>query len=80
MKKIITAILLAALAFSSCKNSGSAGESSTPKTLVIGMVETEKIDQIRDVREQIRKYLEKKLGRRCGPKKCTWQKCRLLLM
>jgi phosphonate transport system substrate-binding protein len=61
MKKIISAfLLLVAMAFAGCKNNDSGNRN--PKTLVIGMVETEKIDQIRNVREQIRAYLQKKLG------------------
>lgn len=63
MKKIAyMLVLIAAFAFSACKNKGSVDDNGMPKTLVIGMVETEKMDQIKNVREEIRKYLQKKLG------------------
>ena len=50
------------LALTACNNKGSVDSNGMPKTLVIGMVETEKIQQIKDAREEIRLYLQKRLG------------------
>ena len=63
MKSLLTALsLLITLAISGCQSKGSVDSNGMPKTLVIGMVETEKIPQITDAREKIRQYLQKKLG------------------
>ncbi len=63
MKKIITVLLLAlAFTFSGCKSPGSVDSNGMPKTLIIGMVESEKIPQVQKARESIRQFLEKKLG------------------
>lgn len=63
MKNIIIAIaLFALLGFSGCTgNGGTVDNSGVPKTLIIGMVETEKIDELKKAREAIRKYLQEKL-------------------
>jgi phosphonate transport system substrate-binding protein len=55
-------ILIAVLAVAGCKNKGSVDSNGMPKTLVIGYVQTESLDEIKKVRESVRKYLEKKLG------------------
>ncbi len=63
MRKWIGVIaLLALFGLVGCKSGGgSVGSDGVPKTLVIGMVETEKIQALKDAREAIRKYLEEKL-------------------
>jgi len=63
MKNVIAAIALFALfGLSGCTgNGGMVNSNGVPKTLIIGMVETEKIDQLRQAREAIRKYLQEKL-------------------
>jgi phosphonate transport system substrate-binding protein len=63
MKNIIVAIALFALfGLSGCiGNGGGVNSSGVPKTLIIGMVETEKIDELKKAREAIRKYLQEKL-------------------
>jgi phosphonate transport system substrate-binding protein len=63
MKNVIIAIaLFALLGFSGCTgNGGTVNTSGVPKTLIIGMVETEKIDELKKARESIRKYLQEKL-------------------
>jgi phosphonate transport system substrate-binding protein len=56
-------ILITVLATAGCKNNkGSVDSNGMPQTLVIGIVQTENIQEIKDVREAVRKYLEKKLG------------------
>lgn len=63
MRSLLTAlILITALAISGCQNKGAVDSNGMPKTLIIGMVETEKIPQIKDAREKIRLYLQQKLG------------------
>jgi len=62
MRKLITVItLVTLLGFAACKNTGGSVSGGVPKTLIIGMVETEKIDELRNAREAIRKYLQEKL-------------------
>ncbi|HEY4325565.1 MAG TPA: phosphate/phosphite/phosphonate ABC transporter substrate-binding protein [Mucilaginibacter sp.] len=55
-------ILITVLALAGCKNKGSVDSNGMPKTLVIGYVQTESLDEIKRVRESVRNYLEKKLG------------------
>lgn len=55
-------MIITVLAVAGCKNKGSVNDNGIPKTLVIGMVEAEKIPQIKVVREKIRLYLQAKLG------------------
>lgn len=63
MKSLITIIILTTvLAFTGCKNKGSVDSNGMPKTLVIGMVQTDSFNEIKKVREQMRKYLQKKLN------------------
>jgi len=63
MRSLITTfMLIVALAMSGCQSKGAVDSNGMPKTLVIGMVETEKLPQIKDAREKIRLYLQKKLG------------------
>jgi phosphonate transport system substrate-binding protein len=63
MKSLLTAfVLIITLAISGCQSKGSVDSNGMPKTLVIGMVESEKLPQIKDAREKIRLYLQKKLG------------------
>jgi phosphonate transport system substrate-binding protein len=63
MKSLIKVIvLIAVMAFVGCKNKGSVDSNGMPKTLVIGYVQTESLDEIKRVRESVRKYMEKKLG------------------
>ncbi len=60
---IITLIaLFTLLNIRGCKNKGSVDSEGMPKTLMIGVVQTDAFDQIKKVREQMRGYLEKKLG------------------
>jgi len=63
MKTFITVFfLVAALAFTGCKNKGSVDKNGMPKTLVIGAIQSEGFDQIKQLRLQICSYLSKKLG------------------
>ena len=63
MKSLLTAFMLViALAMPGCQSKGSVDSNGMPKTLIIGLVETEKIPQLKDAREKIRQYLQKKLG------------------
>jgi phosphonate transport system substrate-binding protein len=63
MRALITAIFLIALiSLGGCKNKGAVDSNGMPKTLMIGVVQTDSFDQIKKIREQMRKYLEKKLG------------------
>ncbi len=56
-------MLIAVLAFAGCKpNKGSVDSNGMPQTLVIAAVGSESNDQIRKTREQVRQYLEKKVG------------------
>ena len=63
MKALITAIFfITVIAFAGCKSKGSVDDNGMPKTLVIGLVQTESFDEIKKIREAMAKYLEKKLG------------------
>jgi phosphonate transport system substrate-binding protein len=63
MKSLIALVLvIMTMAFAGCKNKGSVDSNGMPQTLVIGMVQTDSFNEIKKVREQMRKYLEKKLG------------------
>jgi len=64
MKPFVVALiaLFMFLNLSGCKNKGSVDSNGMPKTLIIGAVQSESFDEIKKVREQVRKYLEKKLG------------------
>jgi phosphonate transport system substrate-binding protein len=62
MKSFITIVMLiAVLAFAGCKNKGSVDDNGMPKTLVIGVVQSENMDEVKKVRLQMSKFLEKKL-------------------
>jgi phosphonate transport system substrate-binding protein len=63
MKSLFTALMLIlTFTLSGCQSKGSVDSNGMPKTLVIGMVESDKLPQIKDAREKIRLYLQKKLG------------------
>ncbi len=48
--------------FASCKNKGSLNSDGIPNTLIIGNIQTDNFQEIINIREKIRQYLQKKLG------------------
>ncbi|AYL94473.1 phosphate/phosphite/phosphonate ABC transporter substrate-binding protein [Mucilaginibacter celer] len=63
MKKLITAAAFIALtALAACKNKTALDSNGVPETLTIGVVQSEGVEGIKQVREQMRDYLSKKLN------------------
>ena len=53
---------LLVLLFTACKNKSSLESNGIPQTLKIGNIQTENFQEIKNIREKIREYLQKKLG------------------
>jgi len=64
MKACIAALLVmtALLSLTGCQNKGSVDSNGVPKTLMIAVVQTDNVPEIKAVRESVRDYLQKKLG------------------
>lgn len=55
-------LLLLLLSLAGCSNPGSVDSNGMPKKLIIAVVQSENIEEIKQVRESIREFLEKKLN------------------
>ena len=53
---------LLVLLLAACKNKSSLESNGIPQTLIIGNIQTENFQEIKNIREKIREYLQKKLG------------------
>jgi phosphonate transport system substrate-binding protein len=61
MKKLIIIALIALTAFSACKNKTALDSNGIPQTLTIAVVQSEGVEGIKKIREQMRDYLQEKL-------------------
>ena len=63
MNKVLKLVaFLLVLLFAACKNKSSLENNGIPQTLIIGNIQTENFQEIKNIREKIREYLQKKLG------------------